>query len=158
MGLSWIGFISLGVAFCQGVEVPKRLTMPSGGPGTATNLAATADYDPAQGTNATVKLQWVCAVPPGLEQRMVITIFKDGFERGAFDVSGPLRSNQTSLVWDKAKGQAIHHWKVLTLQPTGWVASATATFEGPLLIRDRVNKSPKPPNLKTNNPQKESPQ
>jgi hypothetical protein len=132
--LSCAAAISLGIS--QAADVPKQLTMPEGGPGAATNLTANRYDDPAQPTRALVKLQWTPASQPGIEQRIVVTIFPDGFQRGAFDVSGPLSSNQTSLVWDKLKGQAIHRWKILTLQPKGWVPSKTATFEGPTVIRD----------------------
>jgi hypothetical protein len=137
--LSCAAAISLGIS--QAAEVPKQLTMPEGGPGAATNLTASRYDDPAQPGRALVKLQWTPAPQPGSEQRIVVTIFLDGFQRGAFDVSGPLSSNQTSLVWDKLKGQAIHRWKILTLQPSGWVASKTATFEGPTVISDYIDKS-----------------
>jgi hypothetical protein len=99
-----------------------------------------------------VKLQWTRALQRGSEQRIVVTIFLDGFQRGAFDVSHPLSSNQTSLVWDKLKGQAIHRWKVLTMQPKGWVPSKTATFEGPTVIRDHIDRSDER-QPKTNKPQ-----
>jgi hypothetical protein len=131
--------ISFGIS--QGADVPKQLTMPAGGPGAATNLTANRYDDPAQPARALVKLQWTPASQQGTEQRIVVTIFSDGFQRGAFDVSSPLSSTQTSLVWDKLKGQAIHHWKVLTLQPSGWVLSQTGTFEGPTVIRDQIDRS-----------------
>jgi hypothetical protein len=137
--LACAAVISFGI--CQAADVPKELTMPAGGPGAATNLTANRYDDPAQPARALVKLQWTPASQKGSEQRIVVTIFSDGFQRGAFDVSNPLSSTQSSLVWDKLKGQAIHHWKVLTLQPSGWVLSQTATFEGPTVIRDHIDGS-----------------
>jgi hypothetical protein len=137
--LSCAAAISLGSS--QAADVPKELTMPEGGRGAATNLTANRYDDPAQPARALVKLQWTPASQQGSEQRIVVTIFSDGFRRGAFDVSSPLSSNQTSLVWDKLQGEAIHHWKVLTLQPSGWVLSQTGTFEGPTVIRDHIDRS-----------------
>ena len=131
--------VSFGIS--QAADVPKELTMPAGGTGAATNLTANRYDDPAQPARALVKLQWTPASQHGSEQRIVVTIFSDGFQRGAFDVSSPLSSTQTSLVWDKSKGQAIHHWKVLTLQPSGWVLSQTGTFVGPAVIRDHIDRS-----------------
>lgn len=144
-------------SICWAAEVPKQLTMPAGGPGAATNLTTKVEYDPVQRGKAAVHLHWTPSAKPGGEQRVVVTIFPDGFERGAFEASSPLRSNQTSLVWEKLKGQAIHRWKVLTLQPEGWVPSETGSFEGPILIRDRIERNLKTNqlNLNTNKPAKE---
>ena len=120
-------------------EIPKTLTtMPVGGPSAASNLAANVGCRETELRKGIAKLSWTVATKPSSEQRIVVTVFRDSFESGKFKISAPLPSDQSSLEWDKLEGQAIHFWKVLTLQPDGWVASETAEFEGPTCVTDFV--------------------
>jgi hypothetical protein len=80
------------------------------------------------------RLDWKTGKTPGSEQRVDVTIFRDGFERGDFESTEPLPPDQSSLVWEQLRGQAIHHWRVRTLHPDGWVPSETASFEGPTCV------------------------
>jgi len=44
--------------------------------------------------------------------------------------------SQNALVWRPVRGQAIHFWRVVTLQPEGWVPSDVASFEGLTCVAD----------------------
>jgi hypothetical protein len=151
-----MGFVLIGglVTGCQTTqtEIPSCttaadhpvITLLSHGPGGATNLAAQPDCDPVQPGKAIVRMSWTPASPPGIEQRIAVTIFQDGFDRGEFDLSPALASDRASFVWDCPKGQAIHFWRVLTQQTNGWLPSAIASFEGPLCVSDMVMESTAP--------------
>ncbi|MFN2470735.1 MAG: hypothetical protein ABR583_07045 [Gaiellaceae bacterium] len=67
-------------------------------------------------------------------QRVVVTIFRAGFETGNFEVSGPVGPRVGSITWYRVHGQAIHRWRVLTRTPRGWVPSVTVAFRGPPCI------------------------
>jgi hypothetical protein len=111
------------------------MTAP-GGPRAATGLESQTgcrDDDPRKGF---ADLRWVVAANPGSEQRVAVTIARDGFQTGNFQVSGPLGPNQTTLRWEQLQGQAIHYWRVLTRHGQEWVPSDTASFEGPPCIGD----------------------
>ena len=69
-------------------------------------------------------------------QRVAVTIRRDGFAAGSYEISEALPPGQTNLVWEQVHGQAIHFWRVLTLQPEGWVPSETARFRGPSCVAD----------------------
>jgi len=124
-----------------GAEQLPIVKLPPGGPKAATNLVAKPDCDGVNPRKAIARLSWTPAIKPGQEQRVAVTIFRDGFERGKFDISKGLKPGETNLVWDEIRGQAIHFWRVLTLHPEGWVPSVTARFEGPPCVSDPVRQS-----------------
>lgn len=115
---------------------PDVTFLPPGGPRAATGLQATVECsvdDPSQGI---ARLSWSVAASPGSEQRVAVTLFKDGFETGQFEITGALPPDQSSFDWTGLHGQAIHLWRVLTLHPEGWVPSETASFEAPTCAVD----------------------
>ena len=118
------------------VEEPAVI-LPPGVAGAARNLQAEVECDPEVLRKAIAKLSWTVAAGCGLAQRVDVTIL--GFEQGAFESSDSLACDQTSLVWDSLHGQAIHRWRVLTLQPEGWVPSETASFVGLTCVADFVD-------------------
>jgi hypothetical protein len=106
--------------------------MPPGNPAAATGLHSEVDCEvPGK---AIVKLSWKIASIPGSAQRVDVTIYS--FDEDKFDSSELLPPDQSSFVWDRLRGQAIHDWRVLTLHPEGWVSSETAGFEGPTCVGD----------------------
>jgi hypothetical protein len=99
-------------------------------------LQARTGCDRSDPRRATSELSWRPARERGSQQRVVVTIFADGFASGNFDSSGPLDPSRVSLSWTRLRGQAFHFWQVLTLHRQGWVSSETAMFEGPLCAVD----------------------
>jgi hypothetical protein len=146
------------VLFCfLGIGVAVSLTFPNdalraqvdeepilepGGPGAATNLQSQVDCSLVERRQGLARLQWTPAQEPGTAQQVVVTVFKDGFETGQFDRSERLPPTQSSLVFEEVQGQALHLWRVLTLQPEGWIPSETARFEGPTCLLDSIEEPP----------------
>jgi hypothetical protein len=104
----------------------------------ATSLQASAECDPDEPWKGIATLNWTVARNPGSEQRVAVTIYRDGFEKGKFDVSEPLPSDHSLLVWDRLSPGIIHFWMVLTRQVDGWVPSEQSSFEGPICAVDYV--------------------
>jgi hypothetical protein len=115
---------------------------PPGGPGAATGLQSDTGCKTEDPGEAFADLSWTVAEERGKEQRVAVTIFRDGFDTGNYEVSEPLDSGQNSLRWERFHGQAIHFWRVLTLHDSGWTPSETASFEGPTCIRDSDEEAP----------------
>jgi hypothetical protein len=111
-------------------------TLPPGDSRAATDLQVEVECSETELRQGIAKLSWTVAKSPGSEQRVAITIVRDGFESGEFEMSGPLAPDQSSLVWEQLHGQAIHYWRVLTLHGDKWSASETASFEGPTCVAD----------------------
>jgi len=114
----------------------QEVILPAGGAGAATKLKAEVYCDDVDLRRGIARLTWTPAASPGGEQRVDVTIYRRGLERGAFESSGPLSADKNSLVWDRVKGQAIHHWRVLTQHADGWAPSETGVFEGPPCVLD----------------------
>ena len=110
----------------------------------ATELRAEISCDPAVRRKGLAQLSWTPADPPGQEQKVVFTIFKEGFESGAFEESKALPSDQDSFLLETVHGQAVHRWRVLTVTATAEIPSDTARFEGPVCIGDVVVEEPAP--------------
>ncbi len=101
------------------------------GPRGASELSAKPDCVDGEAGRGVVRLSWRPAAEQAVEQRVIATIFRDGFERPAFEASGALDRGRVSFELYRLHGQAIHFWKVLTRHADGWVASEVARFEGP---------------------------
>ena len=84
--------------------------LPPGGRRAAANLQAEVRCDEVELRKGIVRLSWAVAANQGSEQRVAVTIYRDGFETGNYEISEPLSPYQSSLVWDRMKGQAIHLW------------------------------------------------
>lgn len=105
---------------------PARVLPP--GPASATGLVANGE---CVGTppRPTVILRWT---PSGAGlQRVDVAITADGLAGGRFLSSGELPADAGRLDWDQARGEAEHHWRVLTRTATGWVSSQESVFTGP---------------------------
>lgn len=115
---------------------PDIPILEEGGLKAAGNLVAEVGCADNPARTGFAALQWSLASEPGVEQRVVITIYKNGFESGLFEVSEPLPPDQDMLVWEALHGQSNHFWRVLTLHVEGWVPSETSSFSGPTCISD----------------------
>jgi hypothetical protein len=122
----------------KGWPDPPALRLPEGVPilagdaaRAARDLAAMADCLDGEPGRGIVRLSWRAAADPGSEQRLILTIYRGGFERGLFEATGPLAAGRTSFDLYRLHGQAIHTWKVLTRHDDGWVPSAEGSFVGP---------------------------
>lgn len=122
----------------QSSAIDQILILPGRDQDAAGNLQAEMRCDEQQLRKAIARLSWTVAANQGSEQRVAVTIYRDGFETGNYEISEPLPPYQSSLVWDRLKGQAIHLWRVLTLQDEGWVPSVTERFEGMSCVADFV--------------------
>lgn len=120
----------------QEPPVPVRVaTLPPNGTGAAIRLSAKPDCT-ATTREPFATLRWSPAADRGRLQRVVVTIYPDGFAQGRFEASQPLSPDRTKLEWRRVHGQAIHSWRVLTHHEDGWTASETGRFEGPVCAAD----------------------
>jgi hypothetical protein len=102
----------------------------------ASGLEGFAECSPIEPGVARALLRWRPARERGTAQRIAVAILPDGFKTGDFRLSDPLGREASALEWREIEGQAIHFWRVLTLQPKGWIASVTASFVGPICVVD----------------------
>jgi hypothetical protein len=105
----------------------------------ATSLRSSVECSQTQPRQGVAHLSWVPAGGSAAEQRVAVSIYRDGFETGKFDSSESLAPERAALDWRQLSGQAIHLWRVLTRYGDTWVASETASFEGPLCVADNAN-------------------
>jgi hypothetical protein len=122
----------------KGWALPPSPRLPRGvpilrpnGARAASQLSARADCVDEEPGRAVVRLSWEPAAKRGTEQRVIATIFRNGFERRRFEASGTLAARRRVFDWYRVHGQAIHFWRVLTRRANGWVPSAIGQFEGP---------------------------
>ena len=106
----------------------------------ALGLEAKAECSQTELRKGIAKLSWKVAATPGIAQRVDVSIYRDGFETGKFETVGSLPPRQSSLVWERLDPGIIHYYRVLTLHTQGWVASETASFEGPTCVADFQSK------------------
>jgi hypothetical protein len=97
----------------------------------ASDLSGVPDCIDAEPGRGIVRLSWRAAPEQGSEQRLILTIYRNGFERSLFEATGPLEADRASFDLYRLHGQAIHTWKVLSRHGDGWVPSAEGSFVGP---------------------------
>jgi hypothetical protein len=131
---SWAAFAS--------PRLPDGVPLLADGPSAASELSAEPDCVDGEPGRGVVRLTWRPAAEEGAEQRVIATIFRDGFERQAFEASGTLAPGRGTFEWYRVHGQAIHFWKVLTRYAEGWVPSAVGRFEGPTCPVDSALPTP----------------
>jgi len=115
--------------------------LPVGSGGGSAELAAEAGCSDLQPGRAIVKLRWAPAVSQGL-QRVDVTAYRDGFERGEFDVTPLLSEAATATVVDAVIPGLHYYWRVLRSSDAGWVPSETSRFEAPICPVDSKLESP----------------
>ncbi|WP_455210864.1 hypothetical protein [Kaarinaea lacus] len=112
---------------------------------TASELAAQVECSDLVRFKSIAQLSWRPAENAGDEQRIDVTIFKDGFETGRFESSKALPPDITSYQFDDVKGQALHRWRVVTRTGNDVFFSETARFEGVVCVGDVVVDQPPVP-------------
>ncbi len=118
-----------------------QILSPRAGDAT-TDLRVETGCDEAEPRKVIVKLGWKVATSPGLEQRVLLTIYKNGLVTGKFESSDALSPEQSSHVLEGLAPGIINYWRVLTLQEDGWVPSETASFKATVCIADYVSPQP----------------
>jgi hypothetical protein len=130
-------FSLMGVITTTAFGIASQLPLLSPGePGAATNLQAQVGCHKTELRKGIAKLSWT--VPSSGGQRVDVTIFRDGFEKGKFETSGPLPAGQTSLVWEGTDPGIIHYWRVVSLHADQSVSSEIASFEGATCVANQV--------------------
>lgn len=114
-------------------------------PNIATELAAQVKCSDLERFKSIAQLSWSPAENPGDEQRIDVTIFKDGFETGRYESSKALPPEESSYQFDDVKGQALHRWRVVTLTGNDTFFSETARFEGVVCVGDIIADQPPVP-------------
>jgi hypothetical protein len=109
-----------------------------GGDAAATQLRVTdVECSDSDGGLAVADLRWAPAADRGDEQRVAVTIYPGGFDRGQFESSAALSADRAAMTWPRVHGRAFHFFRVLTLHEDGWHPSATVKFEGVACIYDQ---------------------
>jgi len=86
-----------------------------------------------------VTFAWSPAQVPGLEQRVQITVYRDGFATGRYSLSESLGSGASRFTWQgAAEPGLVNHWRVVTRHDTGWAPSESASLEAPVCIGDEA--------------------
>lgn len=106
----------------------------AGGKRAASNLESQSGCSDDELGKGFVDLKWTPATQRGQEQKLQVTIYREGFETGNFQTSEALSPGRPSYRWSRVEGQAIHYWRVLTRHSDGWIPSETAKFEGPSCV------------------------
>jgi hypothetical protein len=129
------------------IQVFRAQTLPTTTPALlgksssmAVGLEAKTECSRTELRKGVAKLSWKVAATPGIAQRVDVSIYRDGFETGKFETVGSLPPSQASLAWERLDPGIIHYYRVLTLHTHGWVASETASFEGPTCVADFQSK------------------
>ena len=118
--------------------VPTELPILSlGSAYAATDLVAKVSHSESEPGKATAKLSWSVTNKPGSQQRIDITMYWDGFERGNFESVAPLPPDQSAIELTKLEPGINYYWRVLRLTPEGWVPSETARCAVPAYPIDR---------------------
>jgi hypothetical protein len=76
-------------------------TVAAGTAGGATNLASEVDCDAIERDHGIARLRWTVADPPGQEQVVQVTIFRDGFDTEHFTSSKPLPPTQNTYTFEE---------------------------------------------------------
>ncbi len=97
-------------------------------PQAATGLRAVTDCDDAASGDSTARLAWSAAQSAGEQQRVAVTVVRDGFEREDTELSEPLAAEATKFMWKPKRLRTPHFWRVLTRHGETWVPSQTARF------------------------------
>ena len=94
---------------------------------TATNLRSEPG---CEGGRAVVRLFWR---PVGAaEQQVAVSARPDGLDGGNYTTSETLPAARGDYVLRESQPGGIYYWRVLTRRGSGWAASETAQFEGPV--------------------------
>jgi hypothetical protein len=101
-----------------------------GGPNAAADLKAEARCDPVE-LRGIARLSWGSAESGG-EQRVDVTMFRDGFQTGRFETFGPLPANRDEVALTTGEPGISYYWRVLTETGDGWAPSKIERLPWPI--------------------------
>jgi hypothetical protein len=104
----------------------------------ATRLRSATACSNSEPGRAVANLSWKPALEHGSGQRVIVTIFPNGFDTGRFDRSPLLAPTRSHIQWPRVNGQAIHFWRVLTRHGRKWTATITARFRARACVADLI--------------------
>lgn len=110
-----------------------------GGSQAATGLSATSGCDETNAGLPIADMAWSPSATGGDQQRVVVTIFVDGFETNRYEAGPPLSASASSFRWEGNLSVGLQHrWRVLTLHNGTWTPSEDGIFDGPRCIADQA--------------------
>lgn len=87
---------------------------------------------------AEIDLAWSpAAAAEGRQQRVDISKFRDGFEKGRFETSGLLAASRENARLLAPEPGVNYYWRVLRDTGEGWVSSPVERFEVPICPWDK---------------------
>lgn len=119
--------------------VDREEVVGVGGPEAAGDLRAEPGCSQTELRQPIATLSWSVAQKLGTAQRVDVATSPEGFEEGQFQSSDRLPASMSRIVWEDLDAGIIYRWRVLTLQPDGWSASRTESFEAPICVADLVS-------------------
>jgi hypothetical protein len=125
---------SAAVAHDDPTHIFRRASLASDGPHAATNLRAVGECSMTTPRQDIVRFTWVPAASTGRAQRIELTEYKGGFASGQLLLTKGLSKEQSSHAWKQSEPGILYYWRVLTLQPGGWISSEIADFYGPTCV------------------------
>ncbi len=117
------------------------------GDNAATELTTRVECSDLERFKSVAYLSWRPAEIMGSEQRIDVTIFKDGFDTGRFESSKTIPPDESSYLLEDVKGQALHRWRVVTLNGNDASVSKIVRFEGVVCVGDVIVDTPPIPVL-----------
>jgi hypothetical protein len=144
LSVGFLGWVAPGSPMDQQSTQAKPV-LPPGGSGAATYLQVNARCSQTNPGMRVAKFSWQVAAEPGEAQRLDLTMFRGGFERGQFETIARLSATQSAADSDKGDPGINYYWRVLTLTPAGWVPSDTARYEAPICPVDTIEEGPAKP-------------
>lgn len=105
--------------------------LPPGTAGGAEQLGFSSRCSETRRRTAVIALRWQAGEEVA-DQRVDLTKFRDGFEKGRYETSGRLPRHQRSAGLEGPEPGIRYYWRVLTETPAGWVPSTVERFEVPV--------------------------
>src|SRR5260370_4044681 len=99
----------------QMAQIQGKPILSPGGPRAAAKLQVNARCSHTTPGARVAKFAWEIAAERGEAQRLDLTMFRDGFERGQFETIAQLSGTQTATASDKGDPGVNYYCRVLTL-------------------------------------------